>query len=65
MFALPTEQAHALALAALQRAHSVGLIRDRVADPLKAATLLGLKFPNRVGLAAGFDKNARYIDALG
>ena len=65
MFALPTEQAHALALAALQRAHAVGLIRDRVADPLKAATLLGLKFPNRVGLAAGFDKNARYIDALG
>jgi dihydroorotate dehydrogenase len=26
---------------------------------------MGLQFPNRVGLAAGFDKNARYIDALG
>jgi dihydroorotate dehydrogenase len=65
MFALPTEHAHALALAALRRAHSSGLIRDRVADPLQAVTLLGLQFPNRVGLAAGFDKNGRYIDALG
>ena len=29
------------------------------------STLMGLQFPNRVGLAAGFDKNGRYIDALG
>jgi len=28
-------------------------------------TLMGLRFPNRLGLAAGLDKNARYIDALG
>jgi dihydroorotate dehydrogenase len=27
--------------------------------------LLGLRFPNRVGLAAGFDKNARDVDSLG
>ena len=26
---------------------------------------MGLRFPNRVGLAAGFDKNGRCIDALG
>jgi dihydroorotate dehydrogenase len=64
-FALPTENAHALALAALHRAHSLGLLRTRASDPLAAVTLLGLQFPNRVGLAAGFDKNARYIDALG
>jgi len=31
-------------------------------DPV---TLAGLKFPNRLGLAAGFDKNGRYVDALG
>jgi dihydroorotate dehydrogenase len=65
MFAFPTEHAHALALAALRRAHSFGLVRDRAPDPLKAVTLLGRQFPNRVGLAAGFDKNGRYIDALG
>jgi dihydroorotate dehydrogenase len=28
-------------------------------------TLLGLRFPSRIGLAAGFDKNGRYVDALG
>jgi dihydroorotate dehydrogenase len=65
LFALPTEMRHALALAALQRAHSLGLIRAAAADPLAAVTLMGLQFPNRVGLAAGFDKNARSIDALG
>jgi dihydroorotate dehydrogenase len=33
-----------------------------VSDPI---TLAGLNFPNRVGMAAGLDKNARVIDALG
>jgi dihydroorotate dehydrogenase len=65
LFALPPEHAHALALAALQRAHSLGLVRDQAADPRAAVSLLGLRFPNRVGLAAGFDKNGRYVDALG
>jgi dihydroorotate dehydrogenase len=31
----------------------------------RSINLMNLRFPNRVGLAAGFDKNARYIDALG
>jgi len=35
---------------------------ETVNDPI---TLAGLKFPNRVGMAAGLDKNARCIDALG
>ena len=65
LFTLPPEHAHAFALSALQRAHSLGLIRDRAPDPRTAVTLLGLRFPNRVGLAAGFDKNGRYVDALG
>lgn len=34
--------------------------QERIADPLK---LCGLTFPNRIGLAAGLDKNARCIDA--
>jgi dihydroorotate dehydrogenase len=33
-----------------------------VSDPIELA---GLSFPNRVGLAAGLDKNARCIDGLG
>lgn len=35
--------------------------RPLVSDPIELA---GLKFPNRVGMAAGLDKNARCIDAL-
>jgi dihydroorotate dehydrogenase len=36
--------------------------QPRVDDPV---TLAGLRFPNRVGLAAGLDKNGRCIDGLG
>jgi dihydroorotate dehydrogenase len=36
--------------------------QPRIEDPI---TVAGLKFPNRVGMAAGLDKNARCIDALG
>lgn len=35
--------------------------RPLIHDPIELA---GLKFPNRVGMAAGLDKNARCIDAL-
>jgi dihydroorotate dehydrogenase len=65
LFALPTEHAHACALTALRHAHSLGLVRNRASDPSTSVTLMGLRFPNRVGLAAGFDKNGRCIDALG
>jgi dihydroorotate dehydrogenase len=65
LFTLEPERAHAAALSALETAHSLGVIRAPSHDPATATTLLGLRFPNRVGLAAGFDKNARCIDALG
>lgn len=65
LFTLPPEHAHALALTALHHAHSLHLVRAPASDPRTAITLFGLHFPNRVGLAAGFDKNARYVDALG
>ena len=65
LFALPPEQAHAFALAALQRAHALHLIHAPAPDLNAAVTLFGLRFPNRVGLAAGFDKNGRHVDALG
>lgn len=64
-FALDPETAHDLALGGLARAHALGLTklaRPHVpADPVDA---MGLRFPNPVGLAAGLDKNAAYIDAL-
>ncbi len=33
-------------------------------DPSLARTVLGLRFPNPIGLAAGFDKNARLVDEM-
>jgi dihydroorotate dehydrogenase len=65
-FALDPETAHDLAFGGLARVHALGLTklaRPHVpADPVDA---MSLRFPNPVGLAAGLDKNAAYIDALG
>ncbi|MBU6501964.1 MAG: quinone-dependent dihydroorotate dehydrogenase [Burkholderiales bacterium] len=66
LFGLDPEAAHELTLHTLERAQGTPLewayCNSRVDDPV---TLAGLRFPNRVGLAAGLDKNARCIDALG
>jgi dihydroorotate dehydrogenase len=65
LFGLDPETAHELTLAALARTQGTPLAlawcASRVSDPIELA---GLKFPNRVGLAAGLDKNARCIDGL-
>src|SRR5947199_4885856 len=65
LFALDPETAHEVALAGLDAAAASGiarLIAPRVrSSPIDA---MGLKFPNRVGLAAGLDKNAAHIDGL-
>ncbi|HEX4049328.1 MAG TPA: quinone-dependent dihydroorotate dehydrogenase [Steroidobacteraceae bacterium] len=61
LFALDPERAHQLALDALRLA-------GRRTPRLPSTTTIecmGLRFPNRVGLAAGFDKNAVAIDGLG
>ena len=66
LFSLDPEKAHDLTLEALARTQNtplaVSYCSARVDDPV---TLAGLVFPNRVGLAAGLDKNARCIDGLG
>jgi dihydroorotate dehydrogenase len=66
LFGLDPEAAHDLTLAALARVQHTPLVctvmQSRVDDPV---TLAGLKFPNRLGLAAGLDKNGRCIDGLG
>ena len=66
LFALDAEAAHEATLHALQQAYDCsltrGLMHDRVSDP---ATLMGLPLLNRVGLAAGLDKNGAHIDAMG
>jgi dihydroorotate dehydrogenase len=66
LFGLDPEAAHDLTLAALAATQGTplcwGYCAARVSDPI---TLAGLTFPNRVGLAAGLDKNARCVDGLG
>jgi len=65
LFALDPEAAHDAVFAALDAAEACGiaqLVAPRVtASPV---TAMGLDFPNRVGLAAGLDKNAAHIDGL-
>jgi dihydroorotate dehydrogenase len=65
LFSLDPEAAHDLTMASLARTQGTPLTAAycsaKVSDPIELA---GLKFPNRVGLAAGLDKNARCIDAL-
>ncbi|WP_342131454.1 quinone-dependent dihydroorotate dehydrogenase [Hydrogenophaga sp. OTU3427] len=66
LFGLDPEAAHELTMESLARTQRTPLTclfgSSRVSDPV---TLAGLNFPNRVGMAAGLDKNARVIDALG
>jgi dihydroorotate dehydrogenase len=59
--ALDPEDAHALALHALARAP---LPRPPADDARLAVGAFGLAFPNPLGIAAGFDKNARAPDAI-
>ncbi|GIX23684.1 MAG: quinone-dependent dihydroorotate dehydrogenase [Caldimonas manganoxidans] len=65
LFGLDPEQAHEWTLDALARTQHTPLAclyrQSRVEDPVVVA---GLRFPNRVGLAAGLDKNGRCIDGL-
>ncbi|CAH1041549.1 quinone-dependent dihydroorotate dehydrogenase [Halomonas sp. TD01] len=66
LFRLDPETSHGLALGALDTLHRVGGVQrvygEPVSDPVE---LMGLRFSNRVGLAAGLDKNADHLDALG
>lgn len=66
LFSLDAEVAHEVTMAGLAGVQGTPLqwayCAARVDDPV---TLAGLHFPNRVGMAAGLDKNARCIDGLG
>ena len=66
LFNLDPEAAHDLTLNQLAQTQNTFLDRAYrqpwIADPVQLA---GLTFPNRVGMAAGLDKNAKCIDGLG
>lgn len=66
LFRLDPERAHDLGMAGLRLAERIGLLdlleHRELSQPVE---LSGLRFPNRIGLAAGLDKNGNTIDALG
>lgn len=65
LFIADPETAHGLALEGLRLGHEIGatsLLCSNISQPV---TVMGLEFPNPVGMAAGMDKNGDYIDALG
>ncbi len=71
LWLLPAETAHHLAFGALRLVARVPGVRAllgrffRVRDPALRVTALGLTFDSPIGLAAGFDKDARGFEALG
>ncbi|SEF70761.1 quinone-dependent dihydroorotate dehydrogenase [Marinobacterium lutimaris] len=65
MFKLDAEKAHDLALGSLSMSSSLGL--DRMFRSPESSTpveVMGIRFPNPVGLAAGLDKNGSAVDGL-
>ena len=68
LFSLDPEQAHYTAIKGLQTLIKIGgksILKNNInTHPDLERTVFGLKFKNPVGLAAGFDKNAMWIDEL-
>ena len=64
LFALDPEVAHHVALHSLQKLNKLHLSRLFSSRQSAPCEVMGLKFDNPVGLAAGLDKNGEYIDAL-
>lgn len=68
LFRLDPERAHCLTLRALELAGAapgmLALLRWLFAAPVRPVQALGLRFANPIGLAAGYDKDGRALEAL-
>lgn len=65
LFRFSPEQSHELSLEWASALHRLGLLKLFVSPvPDMPVEVMGIRFPNPVGLAAGLDKNADHIDAL-
>ncbi|MDC8444881.1 MAG: quinone-dependent dihydroorotate dehydrogenase [Nitrosomonas sp.] len=63
LFRLDPETAHCITFSALDKASKLGLLKRRIlACP--ARRVMGITFPNPIGLAAGLDKNGEHLQAL-
>ena len=64
LFSLDPEDAHRFTLAGLDLAHRIGLLGLLPRATGTPVHVMGIDFPNAVGLAAGLDKDGAHIDAL-
>ncbi len=68
LFLLPPEEAHAFSMRMLERITHQSVAErfflNRTHLQGKPYEVFGLKFPNKIGMAAGFDKNAHYLKQL-
>ena len=63
LFKLDAETAHEWTVKMMRVAHTFDILGTPVHDPKSAVEVMGIKFPNCVGLAAGMDKSASAVDA--
>lgn len=70
LFLMPPETAHTVSMKGLDIAASTPIVKQFMAAQFKhqgkglSKQLMGIDFPNPVGLGAGFDKNAAHIESL-
>ena len=69
MFQIEPERAHHLTIAMARFGFSIPLLSNVIQSSLnpgnlQATRIMGLDFPNKVGLAAGFDKDGKYMDIM-
>ena len=64
LFLFDPETAHQITMKLLEVTGFAGFLGSRISDKRLTITKKGLTFPNPVGLAAGFDKDAKYIGIL-
>ncbi len=70
LFLFPPETAHRISMNGLHAASSLPFLKHWIAHQFQYTstrlkkTIMGLEFPNPVGLGAGFDKNAEHLDVL-
>ena len=70
LYSMPPERAHYFVTGWLEKFYHLGLLQSPITPSFKVndarleRKLFGLTFPNPVGLAAGFDKDAKWIDSL-
>jgi dihydroorotate dehydrogenase len=65
LFSLPPEASHRVATASLGLPLPWERLGGARRDPALEVDLCGIRLPNPIGLAAGFDKSCRHLDALG